>query len=218
MAKRKKLNLNFSGEHWEIRVGDVLALLAKIPDKSVHVVVTSPPYWMLRDYGFPGQIGLEDTPEEFVAVMVKVFAEIRRVLRDDGLLFLNLGDSYADDSKWGGTTGGRHPRGLHGKTGVGRRKRQTGLPSGSIVGIPWRVALALQADGWIHRLDVIWHKPTAMPESVSGWRWMKCRKKIKSATFSNERKQPGRDGQNDGQRACTTFSSDENARQTMATF
>ena len=137
-----------------------------MPDECIHCVVTSPPYWGLRDYGIDGQLGLEKTPEEYVGKMVEIFREVRRVLRSDGNLWLNLGDSYANDWKWGGATGGKHAKDLHG-TQVGRARRQTGLKPKDLVGIPWRVAFALQADGWYLRSDIIWHKPNPMPESVT---------------------------------------------------
>lgn len=126
---------------WEILTGDVRQRLADIPDGSVRCCVTSPPYWGLRDYGNDGQIGLEQTPEAYVAEMVEVFREVRRTLTDDGSLWLNLGDSYANGN------------GL--------------LKPKDLVGIPWRVAFALQADGWWLRQDIIWHKPNPMPESVT---------------------------------------------------
>jgi DNA modification methylase len=138
-----------------------------LADRTVQCVVTSPPYWGLRDYGTAGQIGLEQTPAAYVAELVAVFREVRRVLRDDGVLWLNLGDSYANDTKWGGSSGGKHVKALHGQTGIGRQKVQTGLKSKDLVGIPWRVAFALQADGWYLRSDIIWHKPNPMPESVT---------------------------------------------------
>ena len=147
--------------------GDVLQQLQTIPDAVVHTCITSPPYWGLRDYGVRGQIGLERTPEEYVAKLVEIFREVRRVLRDDGTLWLNLGDSYAGSGKGQGPQGAQH-----------RKVRKTrgmklevpdvpqGLKSKDLVGIPWRVAFALQADGWWLRSDIIWHKPNAMPESV----------------------------------------------------
>ena len=151
---------------------DVMDGLRSLPDRSVHCIITSPPYWGLRDYGVEGQIGLEPTPEEYVARMVEVFREVRRVLRDDGTLWLNLGDSYA-----GG--GGFAPNAPSTATSISGRYGTTGAlisyggirPQGSIkpkdlVGIPWRVAFALQADGWYLRSDIIWHKPNPMPESV----------------------------------------------------
>lgn len=133
---------------------------------SVHCCVTSPPYFGLRDYGVDGQIGLEPTPDGYVAELVGVFREVRRVLRDDGTLWLNLGDSYANDAKWGGASGGKHVSALHGNSGIGRAKKNTGLKAKDLIGIPWRVAFALQADGWYLRQDIIWHKPNPMPESV----------------------------------------------------
>lgn len=221
--------------------GDCLAVLRTLPDASVHCVVTSPPYWSLRDYGVPptvwggceacdhvwesagtregytskkkwqhsmtkppkhngrggdvaeserarartdggwtqveqgkfcarcgawlGCLGLEPTPDLYVEHIVQVFAEVRRVLRKDGTCWLNLGDCYAKDSKWGGASGGKHAKGLHGATGIGRNKRFTGLKSKDLVGIPWRVAFALQAAGWILRSDNIWSKTNPMPES-----------------------------------------------------
>ena len=158
--------------------GDCIAGLRTLPDASVHCCVTSPPYWGLRDYGHDGQIGLESTPEAYVARMVEVFREVRRVLRDDGTCWLNLGDSYA--AARGGTpmsaetlAGGVSGRGdLVAKRG--RKSGYTphrdpaahGLKHKDLVGIPWRVAFALQADGWWLRQDIIWHKPNPMPESV----------------------------------------------------
>lgn len=137
-----------------------------LADKSVQCVVTSPPYYGLRDYGIAGQIGLEPSPAEYVAQMVQVFDEVRRVLRDDGVCWLNLGDSYANDDKWGGTTSGKHAHGLHGEP-VGRTKRNTGLKAKNLIGIPWRVAFALQDAGWYLRSDIIWSKSNPMPESVT---------------------------------------------------
>ena len=149
-----------------ILLGDCRERLRGLPDGMAQTCVTSPPYFGLRDYGVDGQIGLEATPDEFIAGMVSVFREVRRVLRDDGTLWLNLGDSYANDGKWGGSTGGKHVSSLHGDSGVGRQKRTTGLKPKDLIGIPWRVAFALQADGWYLRQDIIWHKPNPMPESV----------------------------------------------------
>jgi DNA modification methylase len=154
-----------------ILIGDVRQRLAELPDCSVDCVVTSPPYWGLRDYGQDGQIGLEQTPDDYVAQMVAVFREVRRVLKDDGTLWLNLGDSYI------GYKGENYLRDktnskLQSKTKVpashGIATPQTSnLKSKDLVGIPWRVAFALQADGWWLRQDIIWHKPNPMPESVT---------------------------------------------------
>lgn len=145
--------------------GDCREVLRTLPDESVHCVVTSPPYFGLRDYGVAGQIGLEPTPAAFVEQMVAVFREVRRVLRPDGTLWLNIGDSYANDGKWGGHTGGKHVKALHASP-IGRNKKYTGMKPKDLIGIPWRVAFALQADGWYLRQDIIWSKPNPMPESV----------------------------------------------------
>ena len=156
--------------------GDALTELRKLPDDSVNMCCTSPPYWGLRDYGVAGQLGLEKTPEEYVAHLVEVFREVRRVLRSDGTLWLNLGDSYAnkgcDSSSVGGFTGERIRKKLAGDNPNDscQDSRPRDIPPGlkikDLVGIPWRVAFALQADGWWLRQDIIWHKPNPMPESV----------------------------------------------------
>ena len=158
--------------------GDCLTTLRSLPDGAARCCVTSPPYWGLRDYGVAGQLGLEPTPDAYVAGMVEVFREVRRVLRDDGTLWLNLGDSYA-----GGGTIGRNDttqealarRAEKYGTGTGSgsavgasgtRKPVADLKPKDLIGIPWRVAFALQADGWYLRSDIIWAKPNPMPESV----------------------------------------------------
>lgn len=204
--------------------GDCRAMLKTIADESVHCVVTSPPYFGLRDYGtatweggradcdhiqrthgtekstlseyhngltpeqvkahikrrfmtykttcrkcgakrIDRQIGLETTPKRYIAELVDVFREVRRVLRSDGVLWLNLGDSYANDGKWGGHSGGKHAKALHASP-IGRNKRYTGLKANDLIGIPWAVAFALRDDGWYLRRDIIWNKPRPMPESV----------------------------------------------------
>lgn len=157
-----------------VLIGDCVASMRGLPDQSAHTCVTSPPYFGLRDYGMDGQIGLEDTPEAFVARLVEVFREVRRVLRDDGTLWLNLGDSYAGGNgagKWreGSARADGNVRG----DGEGSRRNRNGNGSvegvkpKDLIGIPWRVAFALQADGWYLRQDIIWHKPNPMPESVT---------------------------------------------------
>ena len=133
---------------------------------KAQMCVTSPPYFGLRDYGHEGQIGLEQTPEQYIAAMVEVFRCVRDVLADDGTLWLNIGDSYANDGKWGGSSGGKHAKALHGNTSIGRTKVTTGLKPKDLIGIPWMLAFALRADGWYLRQDIIWHKPNPMPESV----------------------------------------------------
>jgi DNA modification methylase len=149
-----------------ILVGDVRTRLADIPDNTIQSCITSPPYWGLRDYGHDGQIGLEQTPDEYVAEMVAVFREVRRVLKDDGVLWLNLGDSYSGSGKGpAGNLGAKHnERHLEHKHSA---IVPDGLKPKDLVGIPWRVAFALQADGWYLRQDIIWHKPNPMPESVT---------------------------------------------------
>jgi len=147
--------------------GDCRELLPTLPAHSVQAIITSPPYWRMRQYtDDPRELGQEDTPAAYVAALAAVFAACWRVLRDDGTLWLNLGDAYANDSKWGGATGGKATAGLHGAGGPGRRKVATGLPAKSLIGLPWRVAFALQDAGWVLRNDIIWHKPNVMPESV----------------------------------------------------
>lgn len=147
----------------EILTGDVRQRLAELPEKTVQCVVTSPPYWGLRDYGHDGQIGLEQTPQEYVAEMVGVFREVWRVLADDGVLWLNLGDSYAGGGNGGG---GSYASERPGWSKKGKNKYD-GLKHKDLVGIPWRVAFALQEDGWYLRQDIIWAKPNPMPESVT---------------------------------------------------
>jgi DNA modification methylase len=145
-------------------IGDCRERLRELEAGSVHCCVTSPPYFGLRDYGHAGQIGLEPTPDAFVAEMVEVFREVRRVLRDDGTLWLNLGDSYSAGGNGPGAAGAKQG------TNVGAdiaAKRTPGFAPKNLLGIPWRVAFALQADGWLLRQDIIWSKPNPMPESVT---------------------------------------------------
>jgi DNA modification methylase len=155
--------------------GDCREVMASMEPESVHCVVTSPPYWGLRDYGIGDKgIGLEPTPEAYVANMVAVFREVRRVLRADGTVWLNLGDSYANPPP-SGTAGQWAPGGstrytqsaVDGQRLIGGTMAASGLPAKNLVGIPWRVAFALQADGWYLRSDIIWSKPNPMPESVT---------------------------------------------------
>lgn len=129
-----------------ILTGDCRTVLPTLADKSIQCCVTSPPYWGLRNYGHADQIGLEPTPQAYVETMRSVFSEVRRVLRDDGTLWLNLGDCYS---------------------GSGKGVKWDGLKPKDLLGIPWRVAFALQEDGWYLRSDIIWHKPNPMPESVT---------------------------------------------------
>lgn len=161
--------------------GDCADCLRRLTAQSAQVVVTSPPYWGLRDYGVDGQIGLEETPDEYVSRMVEVFREIRRVLTNDGTLWLNLGDSYAANGRQEANSGlarladkyaprvnKRNPnRDDNGSVPRAVRKVPPGLKAKDLIGVPWRVAFALQADGWYLRQDIIWHKPNPMPESVT---------------------------------------------------
>jgi DNA modification methylase len=156
-----------------IYIGDVLKVLKGLPDKCVHCIVTSPPYWGLRDYGVKGQLGLEKTPQAFIRKLVLVFRECRRVLRDDGTLWLNIGDSYAATGKSRSSEQACRKSKLAGGKGtqISCSKQPNkiigGLKPKDLVGIPWMLAFALRKDGWYLRQDIIWHKPNPMPESVS---------------------------------------------------
>lgn len=146
--------------------GDALAVLRTLPDAFAHCCITSPPYYGLRDYGVAGQIGLEPTPEEYIQRLVSVFREVRRVLRDDGTLWVNIGDSYASAGGSGeqGKNGQRVSRSFTARDTS--RKGWGDAKSKDLIGIPWMLAFALRADGWYLRQDIIWHKPNPMPESV----------------------------------------------------
>ena len=156
-----------------VLIGDCREQLAELPEESVHTVVTSPPYWGLRDYGAEDQVGLEDTPEAFVEAMVEVFRAVRRVLRSDGTAWVNLGDTYC-----GGRSGAsgssavvssrNHAAAVAAYEAAGGKTHRAapGLKPKDLIGIPWRVAFALQADGWWLRSEVIWHKPNPQPENV----------------------------------------------------
>ena len=148
----------------KIICADVMDYLKSLPDCCVQTCITSPPYWGLRDYGVDGQLGLESTPEEYVEKMVAVFREARRVLRDDGTLWLNLGDSYAGGGRACDTDKQRSNKGT---INMPPSTRLLTLKPKDLCGIPWRVAFALQADGWWLRSDIIWSKPNPMPESVT---------------------------------------------------
>lgn len=149
--------------------GNVLDVVDEIPDNYVHTIITSPPYWALRDYGRDGQLGMEDTPEEYVNNIVTVFGKLYRVLRDDGTLWLNLGDTYMSGGGAFRHLGYTDPKYKNGRKVVRaepQANKHNVLKPKDLVGIPWRVALALQAYGWYLRSDIIWNKPNAMPESV----------------------------------------------------
>lgn len=155
---------------WKIHCGDACAVLDTMEEGSVDCVVTSPPYWALRDYGVDEQIGLESTPEKYIHSIVKVFRCVWKVLSDDGTLWLNIGDTY---SSGGNTGGGAFMKERADGAWAGRKSKNgwrsppKGIKRKNAIGIPWRVALALQSDGWNLRQDIIWHKPNPMPESVT---------------------------------------------------
>lgn len=185
--------------------GDAMEELAKLAPESVHCCVTSPPYWGLRNYGIPprswggvegcihdwqpsgfcicgawrGVLGLEPTPELFVAHLVSVFDQVRRVLRSDGTCWVNLGDSYQGSGNTGGVAAVAGTMSHRGKTN-GKKVNAPGLKAGDLVGIPWRFALAMQAAGWWLRRDVIWSKPNPMPEAMQGVRFERHRIKVSS--------------------------------------
>lgn len=147
--------------------GDCLETLQRMPDGIVNTCVTSPPYFGLRDYGHDGQIGLEPTPDEFIAKLVSVFREVRRVLSDDGTLWLNIGDSYASNPASGGPSS-KKLNGPQNATPINiPYKRPPGLKPKDLIGVPWMLAFALRADGWYLRQEIIWAKPNPMPESVT---------------------------------------------------
>lgn len=146
--------------------GNCLGVLASLPSCSVDLCVTSPPYFGLRDYENADQVGLEENHDLYISKLVTIFKEVWRVLKDDGTLWLNLGDSYSHGGS-GARDKVRWPKQSRNAEGaVMHAKRKTGLPPKSLIGIPWRVAFALQADGWLLRQEIIWAKPNPMPESV----------------------------------------------------
>ncbi len=144
----------------KILYGDALDRLKDLESGSVNTCVTSPPYYNLRDYGTAGQIGMEGTPEEYISDLVEVFREVRRVLRPDGTLWVNIGDSYATSS------GSQPPTNTRNAQGHTAKSVPTGYKRKDMIGIPWMLAFALRADGWYLRQDIIWEKPNTMPESV----------------------------------------------------
>lgn len=168
------MTVHYSDEGVTLHHGDALAVAKRLPNSSANCIVTSPPYFGLRDYGETGQYGLEASPAEYVETMRALFSELRRVLTDDGTLWLNLGDTY----NWIGAPQNRPNANRNGTSDAKQRDLEAAkgrrsalpahdLPPKSLLGIPWRVAFALQDDGWILRNEVVWHKPNAMPESVT---------------------------------------------------
>lgn len=140
--------------------GDALEQLRRLEGESVHTCVTSPPYYNLRDYGVPGQIGAEETPEAFVERLVEIFRQVRRVLRPDGTLWVNIGDSYATSS------GNQPPRNTRNSCGHTEKRVPAGYKRKDLIGVPWMLAFALRADGWYLRQDIVWNKSNCMPESL----------------------------------------------------
>lgn len=155
-----------------ILIGDALEKLHQVEDESVDCCVTSPPYYGLRDYGVAGQVGLERTPDEYIARLVEIFREVRRVLKPDGTLWVNIGDSYAGSGKGAAKYPDNAKKYKQGSNkGMVGAKATTdittpGIKPKDMIGIPWMLAFALREDGWYLRSDIIWHKPNAMPESV----------------------------------------------------
>lgn len=147
-----------------ILCGDALEMLRTLPDNSVHCCVTSPPYYVLRDYGVDGQIGREDTPAQYVARLTDVFSEVRRVLRPSGTLWLNIADTYAGKGNQGDSVDPKYPNGRTGQT-VAINRRVEGCKAKDMIGIPWMLAFALRDSGWDLRSDIIWMKANPMPES-----------------------------------------------------
>ncbi len=158
VTRETQLNLDSS----TIFEGDAVTVLRRLPSNSVRCVVTSPPYWGLRDYGIDDQIGLELTMPQFIQKLVAVFAEVRRVLTDDGTLWINIGDGYTSGNRGYRATDKKNPA----RAMTVRPDTPEGLKPKDLMGIPWRLAFALQDDGWYLRTDIIWNKPNAMPESV----------------------------------------------------
>lgn len=142
--------------------GDALEIMRGMETESVYTCITSPPYYNLRDYGAPGQIGMEETPEKYIQSLVEVFREVRRVLRKDGTLWVNIGDTYAANRPYQV----KETRGTRGHAFTGEMAVPEGCKAKDMIGIPWLLAFALRADGWYLRQDIIWQKPNAMPESV----------------------------------------------------
>ncbi|NJO85192.1 MAG: site-specific DNA-methyltransferase [Blastochloris sp.] len=152
----------YTGEGVRLIVGDARHALTHFDDNSFQCCITSPPYWSLRDYGIAGQIGAEDSVDEYVADIVTIFREVRRTLRDDGTLWLNVGDAYTSGNRTWRAPDKKNP----GRAMLYRPPTPEGLKPKDLIGIPWRLAFALQSDGWFLRSDIIWYKPNCQPESV----------------------------------------------------
>ena len=163
-ARRLRQPTIFDMQHdgCEIIVGDAQSVLSGFPDEEFRCCVTSPPYWGLRDYDIRGQIGAEQDLKEYVRALVKVFGEVRRTLKSDGTLWLNVGDGYTSGNRGWRAEDKKNPA----RAMSYRPPTPDGLKPKDLIGVPWRLAFAMQEDGWFLRSDIIWHKPNAQPESV----------------------------------------------------
>jgi site-specific DNA-methyltransferase (adenine-specific)/site-specific DNA-methyltransferase (cytosine-N4-specific) len=162
VAERSNGTMLYKGDGLRLIVDDARNALQHISDRSFHACITSPPYWSLRDYGIDGQIGAEDSINDYIADLVSIFREVRRTLRDDGTLWLNIGDSYTS----GGRTWRAPDKKNPGRAMSYRPPTPDGLKPKDLIGVPWKLAFALQSDGWYLRSDIIWYKPNCQPESV----------------------------------------------------
>ena len=153
---------DLASQSGQIRIGDAAVILPELPAGSFRCCITSPPYWGLRDYGIRGQIGAEASPDDYISSLVHIFAQVRRVLADDGTLWLNVGDSYTSGNRTWRHTDRKNPA----RAMTYRPPTPEALKPKDLIGIPWRLAMALQEDGWYLRCDIIWHKPNCQPESV----------------------------------------------------
>ena len=167
-----------------IYIGDCLEVLKTLPDESVHCCVTSPPYYALRDYGMEEQIGREATPKKYISRLTEVFTEVRRVLRSDGTLWLNIADTYAGKGNQGDFVDPKNPKGRSGQA-VALNYKAPGCKPKDMIGIPWMLAFSLRDDGWYLRNDIIWMKENPMPESVKD-RCARCYEHV--FLFSKSRK------------------------------
>jgi site-specific DNA-methyltransferase (cytosine-N4-specific) len=162
VAERSNGTTWYKGDGLRLIVDDARKALQHVPDHSFHACITSPPYWSLRDYGIDGQIGAEPSINDYIADLVSIFRDVRRTLRDDGTLWLNIGDSYTS----GGRTWRAPDKKNPGRAMSYRPPTPDGLKPKDLIGVPWKLAFALQSDGWYLRSDIIWHKPNCQPESV----------------------------------------------------
>ena len=182
IKSRRKEGVPIQLDH--IYTGDCLEVLKTLPDESVHCCITSPPYYALRDYGVDGQIGREATPKEYISRLTEVFTEVRRVLRSDGTLWLNISDTYAGKGNQGSYVDAKNPKGRNGQA-VALNYKVEGCKPKDMIGIPWMLAFSLRDSGWYLRNDIIWMKENPMPESVKD-RCARCYEHI--FLFSKSRK------------------------------